>query len=395
MEEQNTESQPVTNSVIERVPPTSTSVKNSGDADEKIEVPKNKVEISQPMSKKTKKSVGKKAVKTPAIIRDSESSGDEMEVSKKKKDISQPETQANDSVSKRPVKRPAFLLDDDDISDDGDKEIISPPKKKSKRAKLPAESSKVIQEESVVSIKEKTPKKSKERNSEAATVEKKKKSSKKKSEPKASSSSPLKSLFMSSAFDQNGSHNTADHQVVLKKTVEPKEKPIQKEGTKQKSSGTKTTVARPEKRSNELVTEMDRTPTKKPKKSPKVDVVPVATSTDRGKKNPNRVPTKPGIKKTKPTAPQPPAMDWFSAVLASNVQKKQVSRKPAAVKPSEQHGGRTKDTGSLSMPSQNKDVVLAAKFPHKRKLVSASEVLSTSHPKRPTSAGRAHKKPFT
>ena len=69
---------------------------------------------------------------------------------------------------------------------------------------------------------------------------------------------------------------------------------------------------------------------------------------------------------------RPVVMDWFSAQLASQVKQKNETRK----KPNE---SVTKGN-THPVTASNKDAVLAAKFPHKRKLLSSKE--SLDHRKR-------------
>ena len=94
-------------------------------------------------------------------------------------------------------------------------------------------------------------------------------------------------------------------------------------------------------------------------------------------------------------------MDWFSAQLQSQVDKKQVSRKYIQ-KPISVDSSRIKDAVTHSL-AHNKDAVLAAKFPHKRKFVSTGEVTTNSHKRisnntltsNPASSIKTHRKQFT
>ena len=95
------------------------------------------------------------------------------------------------------------------------------------------------------------------------------------------------------------------------------------------------------------------------------------------------------------------SMDWFSAQLQSQVDKKQVSRKYIQ-KPISVDSSRIKDAVTHSL-AHNKDAVLAAKFPHKRKFVSTGEVTTNSHKRisnntltsNPASSIKTHRKQFT
>ena len=101
-------------------------------------------------------------------------------------------------------------------------------------------------------------------------------------------------------------------------------------------------------------------------------------------------------KTTKALKPAPVVMDWFSAQLESQVKQKHDTRK----KPISEPGSRKVVGGSShSVPSHNKDAVLAAKFPHKRKLLSSGELLNNStdthYNKRTTSHQKQSRKQLT
>ena len=101
-------------------------------------------------------------------------------------------------------------------------------------------------------------------------------------------------------------------------------------------------------------------------------------------------------KTTKGLKPAPVVMDWFSAQLESQVKQKHDTRK----KPISEPGSRKAvGGGSHSVSSHNKDAVLAAKFPHKRKLLSSGELLNNStdthYNKRTTSHQKQSRKQLT
>ena len=330
-------------------------------------------------------------ISNASVIKDIDNSSDESVAGDKEKHEPRPAIQAPfpAPIKRRPIKRP-FLLDEDDISDDGDKEIIAPPvKKKSKQSKSSRLKELPVQEETK-RAKDKSSKEKIDKTSEAVSSRKHEKKKKGKKKLDLASSSPVKKP---AHFEASAELESTEHHTTTKKS-EAKDKPVHRSPVettaKPKSSSKNSTPSKPQKRSGELIKQSDKSPTKKLKKSNKVSSLPPAdTQASKGHKM-NKGVTRPSVKPSKSKTGPPPTMDWFSAVLASEVQKKQVSRKPT-VKPPEH--GRTKDSSSTSVP-QSKDVVLAAKFPHKRKHVPASDVLSTSHPKRPTGANRAHKKPL-
>ena len=94
---------------------------------------------------------------------------------------------------------------------------------------------------------------------------------------------------------------------------------------------------------------------------------------------------------TKAPKPVPPktglVQDWFSAQLESQVKKRKVvTQRPttSATSSSSSHSlphknHSSKDSPSLSSSVQNKDTVLAAKFPHKRKQLISADAATSSH----------------
>ena len=319
----------------------------------------------------------------------------------------------------RPVKRNA-IIDDDDSSDE---EIVRPPRKRAKTSKPDVVDIDVPKpEKSVpdsVSTKAKGEKKTKEKPSkskqkESNNLENKKSEKKKKSRKKGMAESVKNSVSPMKKAQEDVTqslpapvaapkvHQSSPFKADSQETsVSGK---AHKDSDKRKNVG-KESLNKPVKHSLQQTSDIEKPSQKKSKKSLKSDSVLSVENKKEGKAKKEALskPIKPVTKsKTGPPPAPPPAMDWFSAQLASEVKKKQVSRKlPTKSTPGTFNDhGRAKDGGSSSSSlSQNKDVVLAAKFPHKRKLVSASEVLSSSHPKRtPTSsasASRTHRKAFT
>ena len=393
--EEVTESHPTDKKVEKKITKTPPALLNNHDSSSEDEIDLLKKRIVETPAVKKKASVNKKP-KTPAI--NDSSSDDEIDLLKKRiEEISefQPIVKDKSSVNKKTIKRPA--INDDDDSDE-DNEIVRPPKKKLKFAKAEFQIGISTPEKNVdaTATKERAPvKKSKEKSSKKESPRNIEilKSDKKKKKDKKKSASPIKQPH-TETFDQKNSkivpvpQYTKDHHSSFK--GERKDKPVHKLPGQQKSNDITIARAEKQKHSVEPTNEIEKPQTKKVKKSTK-SVSPLATKT---KKESTAKPVKTTAKKNK-TDP-PPVMDWFSAVLASEVQKKQVSRRPPVKPSSVTEHSRTKDPKSSSN-TPNKDVVLAAKFPHKRKLVPASEVLSSSHPKRPASASanRVHKKPFT
>ena len=335
---------------------------------------------------------------TDVLHNNDSASEDEIDLMKKRiEEMSeaQPVIKTKGSVNKKPSKRPAIV--DDDNSDE-DNEIIKPPKKKSKISRPDSHVGTLTPKKNIdTAIIERTPmKKSREKNGTKDLSGSTKnieimQSDKKNKKEKMKSISPSKQVRIEKPLPLHAK----DHRDSLYKG-DKKEKPIHKpafENSPQKSKIDQpmrpTARAEKQKHSIESSNEIQ---VKKVKKSTKSE-----NSLTKTKKDSRPKPTKStSAKKNNSADHPPPAMDWFSAVLASEVQKKQVSRKPQTKSSSAVEQGRIRETKASSM-NQNKDVVLAAKFPHKRKLVTASEVLSSSHPKRPAPApaNRTHKKPFT